>query len=382
MNATSLMEFAPTPEPSNADLPSATLRALRKKARTYPAGQLICLEGEPTRSIIFLIEGAIDVYRDDNLIKTIRGEQLFLGYIAYFGSNRRTATLRARTDCEILLIAEDRIESMLGIAPSLALRLTRDATRLVLDHDSELKRYREFGAQARNAMTEKKLSHFVRQAKEGADLKAKLDRLLPAVMVGLLSRPSERVGLLLANEILDCFAPHVSAEALSVNRDSLKEVSREAVVGQALMDGLSRLAQRKAAADGEQIDETPTDDASVIKTAMATIKECVAKMAQALMPFELEGQFAVLKSQLHQLEDDLREGKPSGVIESAEAALNQMRELGLSGRHLPDPQGFEATLNQANTQLTAIHRMAATAEGENRMDTLWGEVLDRMNFEI
>ena len=118
------MELAPSVENHPPALPNATLRALRKKARIYPAGQLICLEGEPTRSIIFLIDGAVDVYRNEQLVKTIRGEQLFLGYIAYFGSNRRTATLRARTDCEILLIAEDRIESMMGIAPSLALRLT------------------------------------------------------------------------------------------------------------------------------------------------------------------------------------------------------------------------------------------------------------------
>ena len=110
------------------DITETQLDGLRKLARTYRAGEVICIEGEPTRDLMFLMQGAVEVLQADQVVKTIRGHQVFLGQISFFASQRRTATLRAKTRCDIVRIREERIEGLLGM-PTLAIRLFETSPR-------------------------------------------------------------------------------------------------------------------------------------------------------------------------------------------------------------------------------------------------------------
>ncbi len=136
----------------SSDITETQLDGLRKIARSYRAGEIICIEGEPTRDLMFLMQGAVEVLQGESVVKMVRGQQVFLGQISFFASQRRTATLRAKTRCEIVRIREERIEGLLAAMPSLAIRLIRDVTEMFVQKEAEVKRYREYGSHAHNAM--------------------------------------------------------------------------------------------------------------------------------------------------------------------------------------------------------------------------------------
>ena len=80
-----------------------------------------------------MLSGSIEVSKSGTVINTIRGRQVFLGQIAFFNSQKRTATLKALTRCEIVRIREEKVEPLLAAMPSLALRLIRDLTGMFVE---------------------------------------------------------------------------------------------------------------------------------------------------------------------------------------------------------------------------------------------------------
>ena len=133
------------------------LEGLRRTARSYQPGEVICLEGEPTRDLLFVIQGAVDVLQNDEVVKTVRGQQMFMGQIAFFANRRRTATLRAKTRCEVVRIREEKIDQLLSAMPTLGLRLIRDLTTMFIEKEAELARYRTYGSHAHQAMKAEEL---------------------------------------------------------------------------------------------------------------------------------------------------------------------------------------------------------------------------------
>ena len=65
------------------------LISLKKVAKTYQAGETICIEGEPSRDLMLLLQGAVEVVRGGDVVNTIRGQQIFIGQIAFFQQRKR-----------------------------------------------------------------------------------------------------------------------------------------------------------------------------------------------------------------------------------------------------------------------------------------------------
>jgi len=381
MNAQDLLNLSSPHEPAVPAQEPSVMSALRSHARIFRAGDLICLEGEPSRSIIFMLKGAIGVYRNEKLIRVLRGEQMFLGYIAFFGGHKRTATLRAKSDSEILLIPEDKIEATLGIAPTLALRLTRDATSLFLAQDLELERYRKLGASAQNSMTQKKLAHFVEQAKEGATLKAKLEKIVPALVVGLTTRSSERVAFHLVRELLDSLEPHLDPKTFTLDDASLRSATDEAIVGESLVHGLRELADRQAHSEHQRAEKKRREPELIFNKSRKGLRGVHSNLKRKL---EHIGESRALKpfsEALTAFETALAKQKFDVVLDEIETALNELNQLSSTYIEELKTEGLVRLYDQARTHLAQMHGAIESVHGASLSDELESGVFDRIQVQ-
>lgn len=122
----------------NLDLVAACLRPAR-----YPAGRAIVTKGEPGSEAFLLVQGTVDIVDltmdGDPYVKAVLtdADALLFGELALVSGDVRTATVRARTDCEcwvlgredFLRLGEENARLgwllLLEIARLLAMRLKR-----------------------------------------------------------------------------------------------------------------------------------------------------------------------------------------------------------------------------------------------------------------
>lgn len=123
-------------------IPQGQLGSLRKLAKNYPPDITLCLEGEKTQDLILLLSGRVAVIRGENEINIIEDRNVFLGHLSFFARGRRTATLRTKTNCEIVRIRSDKVEDLLKTAPNITMRLLRDVTELLLKKELEIEELR------------------------------------------------------------------------------------------------------------------------------------------------------------------------------------------------------------------------------------------------
>ena len=81
-----------------SEITGAHLAALQRIAKTYSAGEMVCVEGEPTQDLMLMLKGSIEVVKDNEVINTIRGSNIFLGHLAFFTNQRRTARYERKVD--------------------------------------------------------------------------------------------------------------------------------------------------------------------------------------------------------------------------------------------------------------------------------------------
>jgi hypothetical protein len=327
-----------------------------------------------------MLKGAIGVYRNEKLVRVLRGEQMFLGYIAFFGGRKRTATLRAKADCEILLIPEDKIESTLGIAPTLALRLTRDATELLLERDSELERYRTLGAAAQNSMTQKKLAHFVEQAHEGAALKEKMERLLPALVVSLMTEQSERVSFHVVKELLDTLEPHLAPSAFAFDSETIKSAATEAIVGEALTEGLNDLVRRKADASIERKKAKASNPDEDFKAARKTLRTSYSVLWRFLKTADQSALLDAYKEHVTQIDTQLAKRRFDRVLDRIESALNELTQVENKATIGTEHASFLEELEKSAQSLTRMHAVTESVHGASLSDELESGVFDRLQM--
>ncbi|MEW5961313.1 MAG: SpoIIE family protein phosphatase [Chloroflexota bacterium] len=121
-------------------LPEAELNSLAKvvSTRTFPAGSIVCHEGE--REYIFYIIQQGDVAFTKKMgdseqflgLKT-RGE--FFGELGVLDRAPRAATVHAISDCTLIEIHENTLDDILTRYPSVARAIMRGITRSVRDTD-------------------------------------------------------------------------------------------------------------------------------------------------------------------------------------------------------------------------------------------------------
>jgi CRP/FNR family cyclic AMP-dependent transcriptional regulator len=113
---------------ANIDTSKLKLLAFTSERVRFPAGQVLCRQGEIGRAAFIIIDGEADVVLEtDGGPQTVAGvgRNDFVGEIAILCDVPRTATVQARTDVTALVIAKDQFFRMITEFPQMAIEIMR-----------------------------------------------------------------------------------------------------------------------------------------------------------------------------------------------------------------------------------------------------------------
>jgi CRP-like cAMP-binding protein len=113
---------------ANIDTSKLKLLAFTSERVRFPAGQVLCRQGEMGRAAFIIIDGEADVIVDAEtgpLTVASVGRNDFVGEIAILCDVPRTATVQARTDLTALVIAKDQFFRMITEFPQMAIEIMR-----------------------------------------------------------------------------------------------------------------------------------------------------------------------------------------------------------------------------------------------------------------
>jgi CRP-like cAMP-binding protein len=85
----------------------------------FPAGRVLMQQGSTGRELIVLVEGEVNVERNDAVIAVRRGGD-FIGELALVTGRPRTATVTAATDLQTLVLTGHDFDRLLREVPSIA----------------------------------------------------------------------------------------------------------------------------------------------------------------------------------------------------------------------------------------------------------------------
>ena len=125
--------------------------------RTYRPGEVMIHQGEPSRDLMFLTEGVVEISRssgrDGEIVLNEIEPPYILGDVAFLFGMPRTATARAKTDVRVFVVRYDELKDMLKELPPWAhpLLTALASDMKTLHHKSQTleKRVSEIEAQAK-----------------------------------------------------------------------------------------------------------------------------------------------------------------------------------------------------------------------------------------
>jgi len=100
------------------------LKSIAKSAETIsvPAGTTVCDEGEVGQSFYFIVSGKATVYRNGRKTAEL-GPGGYFGELALLDRLPRSATVKATTDMELLVISQRDFNRLLGESAALTKKL-------------------------------------------------------------------------------------------------------------------------------------------------------------------------------------------------------------------------------------------------------------------
>jgi CRP/FNR family cyclic AMP-dependent transcriptional regulator len=104
--------------------------------RPFAAGQVIFTAGDPGDVMYAVKEGEVEVLVRDRVVETI-GPGGILGEMALIDHSPRSASARAKTDCQLVPIDEARFKFMIQQTPFFAIEVMRVMTRRLRHMNTE-----------------------------------------------------------------------------------------------------------------------------------------------------------------------------------------------------------------------------------------------------
>jgi signal transduction histidine kinase len=110
-------------------------------AKRFRAGDVLYTEGQPGSTMLLVLQGTLGVQKrvkDSGQLRTIatRGPGDFLGEMAIVEESPRSATVVARSDCEVLEFSHASFERAIKEQPALATRVLKSLSRKLRESDS------------------------------------------------------------------------------------------------------------------------------------------------------------------------------------------------------------------------------------------------------
>ena len=103
--------------------------------------EVLFSQGDEMQSIFFVKKGTLEVIQEANQKKTILGQVTkseFVGEMAYFNNDVRSATVRAKNDCELIEIPKDVVDMVLFSKPAWAKALVEALSRRLKSSNTAL----------------------------------------------------------------------------------------------------------------------------------------------------------------------------------------------------------------------------------------------------
>jgi CRP-like cAMP-binding protein len=94
-------------------------------------GKVLCREGEPAQEFFVIIDGEVEVMRDDERIRTLSDGDFF-GEIALLEDIPRTATVRATTHLRFFVLTRQSFWSMVESMPDVDRKILRALAKRAL----------------------------------------------------------------------------------------------------------------------------------------------------------------------------------------------------------------------------------------------------------
>ena len=91
--------------------------------------QIIFLEGDDTQDLYLLVSGTVDIYKGDRKIREVTRNGAFFGEISFFMGGKRTASVKAQDEVEVIRIPKEEINDFLQDHPEAAKEITRRLAR-------------------------------------------------------------------------------------------------------------------------------------------------------------------------------------------------------------------------------------------------------------
>jgi cAMP-dependent protein kinase regulator len=125
--------------PLFSDLKEKELQSLldRVQVKTFSEGHFICREGDPGNSLMIIIRGEAEVRKKTGQDKEVWIRNLkegdFLGEFGFFTDQKRHATVKTLTECEILEIPQKELDELIKAYPRVKEVLNKLFRQRVLD---------------------------------------------------------------------------------------------------------------------------------------------------------------------------------------------------------------------------------------------------------
>ncbi len=106
----------------------------RQESRPFHEGEVIFARGDAATCMYVLAEGEVDLLIGDRHVETLGRAGIF-GELALITKEPRSGTARARTDCRVVEIPEQRFTYMVQETPNFALEVMRVLVKRLRRHD-------------------------------------------------------------------------------------------------------------------------------------------------------------------------------------------------------------------------------------------------------
>lgn len=107
------------------------------EVRNFEAGEIIIKQGDTGTEIFSLIDGIAETEVDGNQVGEILPDQLF-GAISVLTSRPSIATVKAMTDCMVIVLSKKQFLSMVESKPDTLLKLAEDLSKAIVALSEEV----------------------------------------------------------------------------------------------------------------------------------------------------------------------------------------------------------------------------------------------------
>ncbi len=102
---------------------------MQQFTKTFASGETLFLQGDHSQDMYILISGKLEVYRGDKKITEFAGPGTTAGELSFLFGSKRTATIKAFNDVEVIMIPADHIKNILRKYPSITNQMTLKLAR-------------------------------------------------------------------------------------------------------------------------------------------------------------------------------------------------------------------------------------------------------------